>query len=540
MGVVDEMVRAREAYERRDWMAAYDALSASEPSSLRGDDFARLALSAHLLGRRNDSVQAMQRAFAANLASAEPLAAARCAFWLAITLAQAGEAAVAGGWQSRGVRLLADEPDVVERGYLECPLLFGHIMAGEFEAALECAERVTEYGARFGEADLLAMGLSCQGRLALFAGRVREGLRLMDEAMATVASGECSTVFAGEVYCTMIEGCQEISDFRRATEWTAALTSWCDAQPDLVLFTGQCAVHRAQIMRLRGALDEAVTELGLAIERYELADTPAPAALAHYELGEVFRIRGDVASAVASFRQAGEQGLEPQPGLALLWLGQGRGDAALAAVRRLLDEPRGPVERSRLLPAAVEILLSLGHAEEAAPLVDELTAVSESFGSDALRAQAAMARAGVLVSGGAAAAALGELRQATRLWQSLGAPYEAARCRMRLATVLRELGDADSAAAEAAAARDAFTAVGATADGRASERFMERRSPGGLTGREVEVLRLVAAGRSNAEIAATLVLSDKTVARHLSNIFAKLGVSSRTAAAAYAFENHVL
>ena len=266
MGVVDGLARARAAYERRDWMAAYDALSAADPAHLDGADYARLAQAAQLVGRRNDSVQAMQRAYTAHLESGDDLAAVRCAYWLAMLLTDAGERAVAGGWHARAVRLLDERggEDVVERGFLACHALLAHVYAGEFGAALETAPVVADYGRRFREPDLVAMGVSAEGRLKMYGGSVVEGVGLLDEAMVGVAAGELSTLMAGHVYCLMIEACQEISDWVRVAEWTTALTAWCDAQPELVLFTGQCAVHRGQILRLRGAFAEALEEFELA------------------------------------------------------------------------------------------------------------------------------------------------------------------------------------------------------------------------------------------------------------------------------------
>ncbi len=348
-------------------MAAYDALADLDPSTLKADDFARLATAAYLLGHRNDCVLALQRAYQVNLAAGETLAAVRCAFWLAMVLLTAGESAVGGGWVARGQRLLDDVVgDVVERGYMLIHLMYRHIFGDEFAPGLEVAEQVTEYGRRFQEPDLVAMGLCAQGRLLLYAGRVREGLEALDEAMVGVAAGEVSPIFAGNVYCTMIEGCQEISDFARAAEWTTALTRWCDTQPGLVAFTGQCAVHRGQIMRVRGAYADALEEFERAAQRYESAGTPAAVGLAMGERGDVLRIQGEFAAAEEAYGKAAGFGYEPQPGHALLWLARGRNDPALAAIRRLLAEPRDPVHRSQLLPAAVQILLGCGETDDAA------------------------------------------------------------------------------------------------------------------------------------------------------------------------------
>ncbi len=541
MGVVDDLAQAREAYERRDWMAAYDALSAARPGALDGEDYARLALAADMMGRHNDCVQALQRAYQLHLDAGNTLGAAKSAFWLAMTLVHTGESSVASGWTGRGERLLADlDDDVVENGYLRCPRILVAVFGGEFETALRLAVEVVDYGLRFGSSDLTAFGLCTQGRLALYSGRLAEGLRLLDEAMVAVATGEISPVFAGHIYCTLIEGCQEISDYGRVAEWTAALHAWCETQPDLVLFTGQCAVHRGQIMRLRGAWAEAIEEFDRALERYLLTGTPAAAGLAMAERGDVQRLVGDLDAAEASYALASEYGHEAQPGLALLWLARGRADAALSAVRRLLSEPRDPVHRAQLFPGAIEVLVASGEPEEAERLAEELFRFATETRCAAPRAMAEYASACVLVARDEPAQALPRLRQAIQLWSALEARYEVARCRALVGRALQLLGDAESARIEVGAARDECRVIGARPLDEELTTLLEPQALGGLTVREVEVLRLVAAGRSNPEIAAELVLSQKTVARHLSNIFAKLDVGSRTAAAAYAFQHDLV
>ena len=542
MGVVDELIRAREAYERRDWVAAYGDLSHADGDAMNADDFARLATAAYLLGRTNDCLQAMQRAYRGHLAAGDVLAASRSAFWLAMVLMTSGEPVVGAGWIARCQRLLDGVTgDVVERGYLLVHRMFGSIGQGEWPQAIEQAGGIADYGHRFNDPDLIAMGLASQGRLLLYAGKVPQGLALMDEAMVGLAAGEVTAVFAGNVYCTMIEGCQEISDFARAAEWTHALTTWCEVQAGLVPFTAQCAVHRGQIMRVHGAYDEALDEFDRAVRRYIEAGTPVPAGLAMSESGDVLRIRGELDAAAAAYEEAIGYGHEPQPGLALLWLAQDRPDAARSAALRLLAEPRDPVHRSQLLPAAIEILLTTGGgSEEVRPLVDELTSVAADFGCAALRAMAAYAAGSLALFDGDAMTALPLLRTSMRHWSELSAPYEVARCRVLIGRVFLRVGDDDSAAGELAAARRTFAELGAAAVGDVDLATGRASTPGGLTSRELEVLRLVASGQSNHDIASTLFLSEKTVARHISNIFAKIDVHSRTAAAAYAFENHLV
>ena len=538
MSVVPELVRAREAYERREWVAAYDALASS--GDLAGDDFDRLGTAAFLLARKNDCVMAYQRAYQAHVAAGQPLAAVRSAFFLALQLFTHGEPAVGGGWVARASRLLEEQgEDVVERGYLLVHLMFLHIGSAEWEPALELSTQICDYGRRFGDADLRAMGLCSQGRLLLMSGRVNDGLAYLDEAMTGIAAWEVSPIFAGQIYCTMIEGCQEVSDFARAAEWTMALSSWCDSQPDLVSFTGQCAVHRGQIMRLRGAYVEALDEFSQARQRYLAEGTPEPAGLAMLERANVLRIQGEYALAEEAYAEAVDTGQDPQPDLALLWVARGRESAALGAIRRVLAEPRPAIQRMRIAPAAVEVLLAVGEVGEAAELVEEMRATVADLACDALHAVTGFAAGSHRLATGDAATALHELRGALRIWTNLSAPYEVARCRLLMGRALRLLGDEESAVVELAGARRTFAELGASPAEHDAAQLLHAEAPRGLTAREVEVLRLVAAGKTNPEIAGMLVLSEKTVARHLSNIFSKIDVTSRTAAAAFAFENRL-
>ena len=539
MDVVEELLRAREAFDRRDWIAAYEGLSAAGSDALLAADFADLATAAFLVGRHNDCIQALQRAYQAHLEADDQQAAVRCAFWLVMTLMDRGEAAVANGWISRAERLLETfEEDTVEHGYFLFFRMLGHILGGDPVTALEEAVGLTSYGERFANGDLLATGLMAQGRCLLFLGRVPEGVRLLDEAMVSVTTGEMSPVFAGQTYCSCIEACQEISDFDRVAQWTTALTTWCGSQVGLVPFTGQCAVHRGQVMRVRGAYAEALAELDGAIARYVSMGTPAAAGLACAEKGAVLQIMGEHDAAEAAFQRAVEYGHDAQPAHALLSLARGRTDAAAAAVRRVLGEPRDPIHRSQLLSGSIDVLLAADDLDAARPLVAELVAVGEAFDSSSLRAMGGYAVGALALAEDRPENALAPLRTALRTWRELNWPYEAARTQVLVGRALRGLGDEESAVGELEGAARALTTLGAGPAAQEVGRLLAPGPlPGGLTAREAEVLRLVATGRSNPEIAAALFLSEKTVARHLSNIFGKLDVTSRTAAAAYAFDH---
>jgi DNA-binding CsgD family transcriptional regulator len=539
VSVVDDLVRARETYERGEWGTAFAAWSALDPASLTDDDLSGLATAAYLVGQREEATRALQRCFRLRMELGRTAGAVRCAFWIGMVSNTAGERAAAGGWAARAQRLLDDiDGDVVERGYLRILQMFGHLVHGEFAEVAGCAADVTAYGRRFRDADLLAMGLCAQGRLLLYRGAVPEGLALFDEAMIGVAAGEVSPPFAGEIYCTLIEGCQEVGDLGRAAEWTSALTRWCDAQPGLLTFTGQCAVHRGQIMRLHGAYDQALDEFAAACERYVALGTPQAAGLAQTERGDVFCVLGRYDEAERAYEDASQHGFEPQPGLALLWLARGRTEAARAAVQRLLAETQIPAHRHRLLAAAVEILLATGQPEHARGAANELRDLARQFKCSALQAMAAYAAGRLELATGDAAGALPYLRKAMQQWAALGCPYEAARTQVLIGRACAALGDTDSSTKHLESARRVFEELGTMPALEEITRLSApKRTPDGLTPREVEVLRLVAAGRSNTQIAATLVLSERTVARHLSNIFAKIDVPSRTAAAAYAYEH---
>ena len=536
---VDELEQTRAAFERGDWEAAFDGWAAADVDALTATELEDLATAAELLGRHAQTVRALHRAFACWQQEGDRAAAVRCAFRLAMTSAGHGEPAMFAGWTSRAEGLVEEVGgDVPERGWVELLRMFRALGAGAYADAAVAAGEAVALGHRHHDADLAVMGQCSQGRLALYSGRVTEGLALLDEAMVRVIAGETSPVIAGHVYCTAIEGCQEISDFARVSEWTAALERWCAAQPGLLAFTGQCAVHRGQLMRVRGEWSSALNEFDLAARRYEQVGSPDAVGLTASEAGDVHRLRGEWEEAEAAYQVAADHGYDPQPGLALLWSAGGRTDAARGAVDRLLSEGGDPVRRCRLLPSAVDVLLASGDLERAREAAGELGSLASDFGCVPLAAMSAHANGAVELAAGDAAGALPYLRKADQLWTRTGSPFERARVQVLRGRALAALGDAGSARRELESARAAFRRLGARpAAEEVSALLAPPALPAGLTAREVEVLRLVASGRSNAQIATELVLSEKTVARHLSNIFGKLDVGSRTAATAYAFEH---
>jgi ATP/maltotriose-dependent transcriptional regulator MalT len=542
--VAAALERGRAAFAGQAWADAYERLSAADRETpLEPGDLERLAAAAYLVGREDESAEAWVRAHHELLARGQTGPAARCAFWLAFGLLNRGELARGGGWVARARRVVAGGQDRAEHGYLRWLAAFQSLLEGETAAALAGFEQAATFADRWGEPDLAALARVGAGRALIRLGRTGPGVALLDEVMVAVETGELSPIVVGDLYCTVLEGCQELFDLRRAQQWTAVLASWCAAQPDLVPYRGQCLLHRAELMQLHGAWPDAMEEARRAYERF-LQPTAHPAAgAAAYQLAELHRLRGEAAEAEEAYRLASRWGREPQPGLALLRLAQGQLAAARAAIRRVLDEATDRPDRARLLPAAVEIALAGGDVPAARAAADELAGAAEELDAPLLAATAAAADGAVLLGQGDARAALAALRGAWTAWQELEAPYEAARVRVGIGLACRELGDQDAAAMELDAARWVFRQLGAAQD-LAQVEALAGRGPagaaGGLTAREVQVLRLVATGRTNRAIAAELVLSERTVDRHVSNIFTKLGVASRAAATAWAYEHHLI
>lgn len=532
--------RGRDLYARRSWTDAHAALTAADREDpLGAGDLELLGTAAYMLGRSDEHVHCLERAHEAHLAAEGPVDAARCAFWAGLNLALRGEVGRAAGWFGRARRLVDRAGrDCPERGYLLIPSLFQAYDAGESAAAYGIATEAADVAQRFDDRDLLAIAVHEQGHALLEQGRLEEGLHLLDEAMVMVTTGELSPMVTGLVYCSVLGFCQEVFAVRRAQEWTDAMREWCGRQPDLVAFTGRCLIHRAELLVLRGRWEDAIDEASRAQGRF--ARSRRAAAEASYWQGEVHRLRGELGNAERAYRDASRGGWDPQPGLAMLRLAEGKHDLALAGIRRVIAGRSEPRARAPLLPACVEILLATGDVDGAVDACGELERIAADHGRTTLESMASYARGAVELARGDPGAALSALRRAGRGWQELEAPYEVARTRMLTGRACRKLGDEDAAGLELDAARDAFTQLGAAPDAARVEALLTEAGserPHGLTQRELEVLRLVAVGKSNRDIGEELRISEHTVARHLQNVFTKLDVSSRTAAATVAFRH---
>ena len=542
--MADSLDRGREAFRRRAWGESCAQLAAADREApLEPEDLERLASAAYLVGRDADSADIWARAHHEFLGRGDRERAARSAFWLAFGLLDRGELARGSGWIARAQRLLDDgQHDCVVQGYLLLPAAIRCVVEGDPAAGYKTFGQAAEIGDRFRDTDLVAMAGHGRGRALIRLGKTAEGVALLDEAMVAVTADEVSPLLAGDIYCSVIEACHEIFDLRRAQEWTAALSHWCASQPDLVPYRGQCLVRRAEIMQLHGAWPAAMDEAQRACER--LSEPPGQPAVgaALYQRAELHRLRGEFAKAEETYRQANQHGRRPQPGLSLLRLAQGQVDASAAAIRRVMEEPQDRRIRTRMLAAYVEIMLAADDIHAARAAADELTELAAALAAPFLRAASAHATGAVLLAEGDARAALGALRQGWTTWGEIEAPYEAARTRVLIGLACRQLGDEDSGSMELEAARQIFTQLGAAPDLARMELSPRRepKAPGGLSAREVQVLRLVATGKTNRAIADELFISERTVERHVSNIFIKLDVSSRAAATAYAYEHQLV
>ena len=536
--------RGRAAYAASAWDDAYRSLTAADKaSSLSPDDLELLARAAYMLGLDDEYVAALERAHSAYQEMGDVGSAVRCSFWIGHSWLFRGEPARASGWFARGRRMLDESGLVcVEQGYMLIPVWLAQMGRGDFKGGHEVAVEAARIGERFGDADLMWLARDEQGRALVCLGDTEPGLRLVDEVLVAAARGELSPIVTGIVYCNTIAFCYDAFEFRHSQEWTRSLTQWCEGQPEMVAHNGLCLVHRSEMAQLRGDWQEALEQARYAANRFTKgALNQIALGKALYRQGEIHRLRGEFPEAESAYQSASRAGSDPQPGLALLRLAQGNVDAASAAIRRAVGERTQPLERARLLPAYVDIAIDVGEIERAASASRDLDEIATAQGTDVLQALSAHARGHLHIVQGEPYAALEPLRHAVTLWLGLDAPYDVARARFLIGLACRLLGDEETAELEFTAARETFESLGALVDlARFGTVSSDEPATHGLTGRELEVLRLVAAGKSNRQIATTLVISEHTVARHLQNIFMKIGVTSRTAAGSFAHEHDLV
>jgi len=544
----DALKDGREAFARRQWKTVYAQLSAVDgEASLEPTDLERLATATYLLGKHDDAVALWTRLHQECIDRGDTVRAAYWGYWLGFIQLLNGEPAQASGWQARAQRLdNASSKASAAKGYGEMLSGLLAIVSGDVAGAATRFDTTVALADQFNDPDLLALGLLGQGQALAMQHAFAEGAKRLDEAMLGITAGKVSPVLAGIIYCGVILTCQRIFDLARAREWTRQLDIWCAAQPDLTPFRGECLVHRSEVLQARGDWPRALDEAEKA--RNHLSQDPdVVLGRACYQQGELHRLRGEFDKAEQMFREAGRHGFEPQPGVSLLRLAMGDVDSAAAAIRRAVDaavevpSPAGGLSRPRLLGPLIEILLAQGDIPGARKIVDELAATAAQMDTPYLAAMSAHGKGAVLFAEGEMQNAEAHLREAWMLWQQLEMPFESACVRVLLGQVCRQLGDHETARMHFDAARAAFERLEAAPALAQLERVAANaESAGALTPRELEVLTLVAAGESNRGIAAALVISEHTVARHISNIFDKLGVNSRTAASSYAHTHKLI
>lgn len=538
--------RARSIVHGGAWETAYREMAGQDQSGrlAGGDALEAFAQAAYMSGHEDAYIDLMSRAFDAFLGNGKPLRAARAAFWIGLTLMFRTDHGRGGGWLARAAHLIdAQGGDCLEAGYIMLPPIERDLASGNNQAAERAALEAQAIGERFDDADLSEIARHLVGRARLERGDVQAGISALDETMIATTEGRLSPIVTGLLYCSVIEACQRHQIFRRAGEWTAALSSWCARQPELVAFTGRCLIHRSEILLFEGHWPEAEAEADAAIRR--IADGPSEhhAGPAYYQKGELQRLRGDFAAAEESYRNATALGFDPQPGLALLRLRQGRIALADAAIRRALAAAGNPILRMRLLGPAAEIALAAGDPEAAENLCRELREVAGTYSTSAIDATVAETSGDLHFASSEAEAALRAYGAAAGIWRDMRNPLRHARVRLKIAHACLALGDAEGGASQARAALDCFAALGAGPDRREAETLLRRldpQRPAILTARQTEVLTHIAEGLTNREIAGRLGLSERTVDRHVSDILTRIDVPTRAAAVARAISTGLI
>ena len=567
MDVATRLSRAHELHKQSRWAEACDEFAAADLlEPLAAADLEALAETAQVSGRGEEAIRALRRAYDARLEEGEIDRAVTSAFWLWQALVINQEFARANGWLAQVRSLVAErlEPEapaveglgaenraghsgraapISEMGWFLVADAYSLIAGGNYDAAALLLARVVGGASRHQQTDLVAFASTIWGRTLIKSGQLREGLSRLDEAMLPVVDRATSPRATSMLYCSAIATCHEAHEFSRAREWTLALSDWLDSIPQLSgPYCGDCRIYRSFLMRLRGSWREALDEVAAVCEDLSDGFGQRIAGHAFYELGETHRLLGNP-EAEEAYRRAGQCGAQTQPGLAMLRLAQDDVDASVVGIRRALSETLGTLERLGLLSASVTIMLAAGDVDAARAAVGEMTLIAEVYDTPAVQSEVAAAKGALALNEDDAATALPLLREAARWWREIEAPYPVATLSALIALACRSLGDEEAARLELESARAIFARLGARPDLRRVETLLRPAEPvgaHGLTPREIEVLRLVAAGKTNHAIASELFLSERTVHRHVTNIFDKLGVRSRTAAASYAIQHHII
>ena len=529
-----------------NWSETYDHLSRADlDQSLAPKNLEKLALAAYLTGRDTESSQILERAHHEFLGLDQKLEAVRCAFWLGMIYMDAREKARGGGWLARGERILSEIPDskCAERGLFLIPKALGVFYSGRADQAQKLFEQASSIGEQFGDVDLIAFGRLGQSQAMIQQGRLTEGIKLLDETMIFAGTEEIFPVCKGIIYCAGIETCRKVWELERAQEWTSALNHWFEKQQDIVPFRGQCLVSRAEISQFHGDWQGALREADMACELLTRPPGRSAAGSAYYRKAELHRLMGNVAEAEIAYREASKWGRSPQPGMALLRLSQGQEEAAKASIKNTLDETSEKLKRAELLPAYVQIMVSVNQEGEALEACIEYNNFASQFDTPYLQALAAYCQGTVFLANDNYPDARESMRKSQKIWSTMNLPYESAQTREMKGYIYRKLGDSLNANIELSVAKWLYEQLGAEFDLHRINRMLHENTDidhHGLTLREIQVLQRVAAGQTNKTIAGELFISERTVDRHVSNIFNKLCVSSRVEATTYAIRNKII
>jgi class 3 adenylate cyclase len=472
--VSDPLAAAREAFRTHDWAAALDLFKQAGGQGLAPEDLESMAEAAWWTARPDEAIEVLQRAYASYLEAGNRSRAGYVALTLAREYGVKFATSVSASWFNRAKQLLEAEPESAELGYLYLRQSVQESNAGRLDESIEAARRAVDVGSRLGDPNLQAIGSVYQGVALVEKGAVAEGLKLIDDAALAAVSGELGLYATGTVYCNTIATCCEIADFGRAREWADAAQRWSSTHPQNPLVPGDCRVHQAEVLALRGAWAEAEESARRGAEELRAFNRMYHVGEALYQIGVIRLHTGDLAAAHDLFAQASELGRDPQPGMSMLLLTERKADAAMASIGRALDEETSSrLSRARLLPAFVEISLANRRLNAAKQAVDELQSIANVYEAPLLHAASDTAHGALLLAAGDATAAVRTLRRAVNRWQDVDAPFEGARARAVLAEAIGLQGDAEGALLELQSAQATFERLGAIPDARRAQGLRE-------------------------------------------------------------------